>query len=101
MSLQLYLLSVHLSRGDTMDATTSATVGWVALAYICLDTYMPVVVYEEDGISIRDHCRAEPPGNIEPAGLVPTVGGRDRASASYDAADRVEAPARAARGGFR
>ena len=53
------------------------------------------------GISIRDHCRAEPARDIEPAGLVPTVGGRDRASASYDAADRIEAPPRAARGGFR
>src|SRR5208283_4504635 len=39
--------------------------------------------------------------HIEPAGLVATVGWRDRASPSYAAADRVEAPASAARGRFR
>src|SRR5213080_179600 len=58
-------------------------------------------VYEENGIGVRNHCGAEPPRDIEPPGLVPTVGGRDRASASYAAADRVKAPARAARGRFR
>src|SRR5213594_2534242 len=58
-------------------------------------------VYEESGICIRNHCGAKPPGDIEPPGLVTTVGGRDRASASYDAADRVKAPASAARGRFR
>src|SRR5438034_3327509 len=58
-------------------------------------------VYQERGICVRSHCGAEPPRDIEPPGLVPTVGGRDRATASYAAADRVKAPARAARGRFR
>src|SRR5437867_12530497 len=58
-------------------------------------------VYEENGIGVRNHCGAEPPRDIEPPGLVPTVGGRDRASASYAAADRVKAPASAARRRFR
>src|SRR5215469_2851349 len=58
-------------------------------------------VYKESGIGIRSHCGAEPPRDIEPPGLVPTVGGRDRASAWYAAAGRVKAPARAARGRFR
>src|SRR5947199_522875 len=58
-------------------------------------------VYSDRGIGVRNHCGAEPPRDIEPPGLVPTVGGRDRASASYAAADRVKAPARAARGRFR
>src|SRR5580692_112851 len=57
-------------------------------------------VYQKHGI-FRNHCGAEPPRDIEPAGLVTTVGGRDRASASYAAAERVKAPARAARGRFR
>src|SRR5437899_12010820 len=58
-------------------------------------------VYTGNGICVRNHCGAEPPRDIEPPGLVPTVGGRDRASASYAAADRVKAPASAARGRFR
>src|SRR5206468_5393402 len=44
---------------------------------------------------------AEPPRDIEPPGLVPTVGGRDRATAWHAAAGRIQAPARAARGWFR
>src|SRR5437762_10024893 len=58
-------------------------------------------VYEERGIGVRNHCGAEPPRDTEPPGLVPAVGGRDRASTSYAAADRVKAPASAARGRFR
>src|SRR5436309_15681591 len=58
-------------------------------------------VYEGSGICVRDHCGAEPPRDTEPPGLVPPVGGTDRASASHAAADRVKAPARAARGRFR
>src|ERR1700686_2986111 len=54
-------------------------------------------VYEEHGIRIRNYCGAEPPRDTEPPGLVATVGWRDRASASYAAADRVKAPASAAR----
>src|SRR5262249_2013962 len=53
------------------------------------------------GKCVRNHCGAEPPRDIEPPGLVPTVGWRDRASTSYAAADRVKAPASAARGRFR
>ena len=58
-------------------------------------------VYKESGICVRNHCGAEPPRDLEPPGLVRTVGGRDRASASDAAADRVKAPARAARRRFR
>src|SRR5882762_1743020 len=58
-------------------------------------------VYEEHGICVRDHCGAEPPRDIEPPGLVTTVGWRDRASTSHAATDRVKAPASAARGRFR
>src|ERR1700726_3189243 len=58
-------------------------------------------VYQKNGICVRDHCGAEPPRDIEPPGLVTTVGGRDRASTSYDAANCVKAPASAARGRFR
>src|SRR5947207_12552576 len=62
---------------------------------------MPGGVYQRNGICVRNHCGAEPPRDTEPPGLVTTVGGRDRASASYAAADRVKAPASAARGRFR
>src|SRR3982074_3425308 len=58
-------------------------------------------VYEEHGICIRNYCGAEPAGDIEPAGVVTTVGGRDRARTRHDAADGVKAPARAARGRLR
>jgi hypothetical protein len=58
-------------------------------------------VYKESGICIRNHCGAKPPRDIEPPGLVTTVGWGDRASTSYAAADRVKAPASAARGRFR
>src|SRR5215471_12086828 len=58
-------------------------------------------VYERGGICVRSHCGAEPPRDIEPPGLVTTVSWRDRASASHAAADRVQAPASAARGRFR
>src|SRR5436190_8261445 len=71
------------------------------VAFIYLDKHMLCGVNQESGICVRNHCGAEPPRDIEPPGLVPTVGGRDRASASYAAADRVKAPARAARGRFR
>src|SRR5256714_13261978 len=58
-------------------------------------------VYEEHGICFRNHCRAEPPRDIDSPGLLPTLRGRDRAPASYGPADRVEASASAARGRFR
>src|SRR6266404_333690 len=72
-----------------------------APAFICLDTHMLCEVYKESGICVRNHCGAEPPRDTEPPGLVTTVGWRDRASTSYAAADRVKAPASAARGRFR
>src|ERR1035441_7212727 len=71
------------------------------LACIYLDRYMLCGVYQESEICVRNHCGAEPPRDIEPPGLVTTVGWRDRASTSYAAADRVKAPASAARGRFR
>src|ERR1700736_6604122 len=75
--------------------TPTETVAW-APSLIYLDKYMLYGVYEESGICVRNHCGAEPSRDIEPPGLVSTVGWRDRASASYAAADRFEAPARAA-----
>src|SRR2546430_10640686 len=57
-------------------------------------------VYKEHGICVRSHCRAEPPRDLEHPGLLTAVGWRDRASTSYAAADRVQAPASAARAGF-
>src|SRR5947207_9683023 len=68
---------------------------------ICLDKHIPCRVYQINGICLRSHRGAEPPRDFEPPGLVPTVGWRDRASASYVAADRIKAPASAARGRFR
>src|SRR5438132_4307661 len=68
---------------------------------LCLDTHILFRVYYDHGITVRNHCGAEPSRDPEPPGLVPTVGGRNRASASYAAADRVKAPAGAARGRFR
>src|SRR5262249_13559196 len=53
------------------------------------------------GIGIRDHCGAKPPRDIESAGLVGAVGGRNRASTSDAAADCVQAPASPARGRVR
>src|SRR6266581_3344610 len=58
-------------------------------------------VYTGNGICVRNHCGAESPRDIEPPGLVPTVGWRDRASASDVAADRLQAPASAAGRRFR
>ena len=58
-------------------------------------------VYKERGICVRNHCGAEPPRDLEPPGLVRTVGWRNRASTRDGAADRVKAPARAARRRFR
>ena len=69
--------------------------------FICRDKYMLCGVCQWSGICVRNHCGAEPPRDIEPPGLVTTVGWRDRESASYAAADRVKAPASAARGRFR
>src|SRR5262249_4021675 len=70
-------------------------------SFIYLDKHMLGEVYRDNGICVRNHCGAEPPRDIVPPGLVTTVRWRDRASTSYAAADRVKAPARAARGRFR
>src|SRR5271155_1840944 len=56
---------------------------------------------KKSGDCVPNHCGAEPPRDIEPPRLVTTVGWRDRASTSYGTADRVKAPASAARGRFR
>src|SRR5258705_3337787 len=74
-----------------------------SLCMLCtyLDTYILLEVYCWNGIRVRNNCGAEPPRDIEPPGLVRTDGRRDRATASYAAADRVEAPASAARCRFR
>src|SRR4029077_390238 len=63
--------------------------------------YMLCRVYNANGICLRNHRGAEPPRHTEPPGLVTTVGGRNRASTSYVAADGVKAPASAARLRFR
>src|SRR4051794_24871005 len=68
---------------------------------IYLDTYIPLEVYKKSGICFRNHCRAEPARDSEPPGLGATVGGRDRAAASYAAADGVQTPASTARGRLR
>jgi hypothetical protein len=73
----------------------------ISPACISIDKYMLSEVYDDDGICVRNHCGAKPPRDIEPPGLVTTVGWRDRAPASYVAARRVQAPASAARGWFR
>src|SRR5436190_10729690 len=66
---------------------------WTLMSVSCiyLDRHMLCGVYQECGIRLRDHRGAEPPRDIEPPGLVRAVGWRDRAAASHDAADRVEA----------
>src|SRR3954470_8788411 len=58
-------------------------------------------VYQDSGIRLRNHRRAEPPRDIEPVGDLRTVGRSDRARASDVAADGVKAPARAARSRLR
>src|SRR5689334_25355762 len=62
---------------------------------------MPCGVYQAHGICVRRPCGAEPPRDLATPGLVPTLGGRDRAPAADAPADRVQAPARAARGRVR
>lgn len=64
-----------------------------SILIICLDRYMPSGVYKESGFCFRSHRRAEPPRHIEPPGLIAALGRRDRTSASYAAAGRVQAPA--------
>src|SRR5580704_12012894 len=86
---------------QTVHPLTEAEIVALGLGLTSLDTYMPRRVYKECGIGVRSHCGAKPPRDIEPPGLVPSIGGRDRASAWYAAAGRVQAPARAARGRFR
>src|SRR5579862_5771803 len=68
---------------------------------ICLDTYIPFNAYFAHGVGLRNHRRAKPPRDPEPAGVVRAVCRRDRTSPSNGAADRLEAPARPARGGVR
>src|SRR5579864_9363691 len=95
--------SKPVSRARVTSAEPTVSLGNRAppSSFIYLDMYMLYGVYEESGICLRNHCGAEPPRDLEPPGLVPTVGGRDRTSTSYAAADGVKAPACAARGRFR
>ena len=58
---------------------------------------MLIGVYQKGGIRVRNHCGAEPPRDTKPAGLVATVGGRDRASTSHGEAGFVEAAVEAQR----
>src|SRR5580658_8918434 len=67
-----------------------------ALTRICHSAYI-----KKRGICIRNYCGTQPSSDLEHAGLVTTVGRRDRASTSYVAADRVKAPASTERGRFR
>src|SRR5579859_8161144 len=73
----------------------AATVG-SAFPIICLDTYIRLLAYSRYGIRVRHHCRAKPPRDTQPAGLLATIGGRDRASTSNVAAGGVKASASAA-----
>src|SRR5438128_1659532 len=70
-------------------------------SFIYIDKYMLSGVYQKSGICLRHHRGTEPPRDIEPPGLVTTVGWSDRASTWYAADDRVQAPASAARGRLR
>ena len=67
----------------------------------CLDTYIHNQVCLNHGVGVRDHCRAKPPRDLEPAGVVGAVCRRDRASTSSAAADCVKASSGAARGWVR
>src|SRR4029079_18183148 len=58
---------------------------------------MLYTVYKCCGIRVRDYRGAQSPRHIEPAGFVGAVGRRDRAATGDAAADRLEAPPRAAR----
>src|SRR5690349_7156259 len=58
-------------------------------------------VYTKNAKRIRDHCGAEPAGDLESAGLFRAVRRGDRAAAWHGPADRVQTPARATRGWFR
>ena len=71
------------------------------MACIYLDRYIQREVYNGRAICLRNHCRAEPPRDPQPPGLVTTVGWGYRTSAPDAAADRVEAPASPARGRLR
>ncbi len=82
-----------------MNSRTGRNVIWGFLL-IYLDTYMLCRVYQASGICIRNYCGAEPPRDTQSPSVVPTVGGRDRAPASYDAANRIQAPARTKGGRF-
>src|SRR5581483_7100969 len=68
---------------------------------IFLDKYIPLWVYKESAIRVRNHCGAEPPRDPGPSGLVTAIRRRDRASTSDAAAGGIEAPAGAARSRFR
>src|SRR5215471_13691390 len=68
---------------------------------IFLDTYITYEVYKGNGIRIRSRGRAQSPRDIEPAGVLRTIGGRARAPASHVATSRLQAPAGIAGGWVR
>src|SRR5690349_3667573 len=70
-------------------------------AAMCLDRYIRVEVYKSHGISVLDHCRAEPPRDSESARLGGAFGGRYRGAAAAAAALGLQTPAGVARGRFR
>src|SRR5207253_3827781 len=66
-----------------------------------LDRHMNIWPYTRRGIVVRRRRRAQPTGDPEPPALLGALRGRDRARAAPAAAVRLQAPARAARGGVR
>src|SRR6185436_4662737 len=70
-------------------------------ALICLDRNITADVYIARGIVLRHRRRAQSTGHSQPAALVRALRRRDRAEAAAVAALRLQAPARAARGGVR
>src|ERR1041384_4027717 len=68
---------------------------------LCLDRHITSGLYCDHGDLVRRRRGAPSTGHPEPAALLGALGGRDRAQASTLAAVRLQAPARAARGGVR
>jgi cation transport ATPase len=70
------------SRTQALADRAAAILFYVAVEQVApliyLDTHMLCGVYYGSGMCVRNHCGAEPPRDIEPPGLVTTVGERDR-----------------------
>src|SRR5215467_2216682 len=87
--------------GGALQPKTTSSPRMAVILYMPLHVYTMLSILKRHGIGIRNHCGAKPPRDIESAGLVGTVGGRNRASTSDAAADCVQAPASPARGRVR